>query len=145
MRRTVVALAVLAVAVGCGSDENEDLGSAPALSNLLYAPNTAQQGQGDGVVEARGRVDFVDPDGDLAFVRLSTQQCGQGPMQHDDRQTPEVVQGVTSGRLSLQAWIDTDCPPDTYVAELQCFDEKGNGSNVLYAPFTITANETKTP
>ena len=84
-----------------------------------------------------GTVDFADPDGDLAYVRASDKDCGQGSWEHLESILSGVTD-VTSGTIQFVALVSTNCPAGTYAVKVSVFDGQGHQSNELYAPFTLT-------
>ncbi len=122
------------LSTGCGDDEGE--GVAPSISNLFFGPAS-------GFVSPRGwelgitvSMDYADPDGDIAFVRMSYRVCGEGEVQHEAI-APGGITGRQAGAIWTSAWVPTDCPAGTYLYEFSVFDQKGHESNGLEAPFTL--------
>ena len=126
----------VALALGCGNDEGA--GSPPRISNLFLGPDTARAGPRPGLVGVSVSLRYADPDGDLAFARMSTRPCGQGSLEHVDM-APGGVTGEREGVVWLSTILSTDCPAGTYVYEFSLFDQKGYQSNVLPASFTLTS------
>ena len=100
----------------------------PSISNLVVNPPSVPRGAGEALVT--GAVDFVEPDGDLAFVRLTVVVSGQ------TLDTP-VSTAATSGRVLAQIRVNTSVP-GTYAFTVQAFDRAGNASNQLTGFLTIT-------
>jgi hypothetical protein len=124
----------LALALGCGGEEGT--GSPPRISNLFFGPTSAAAGQGAGELGVSVSLEYADPDGDLAFVRLSSRPCGEGPVEHMDV-APGGVTGSQEGVVWLSTRIRTACPPGTYTYEISLFDQRGHRSNSLEATFTL--------
>jgi hypothetical protein len=125
----------LCFSTGCGDDEGE--GVAPGISNLFLGPETEfvhLRGEWVGVTVS---MDYADPDGDPAFVRMRFRYCGEGEMRKEDI-APTGITGDQAGVI----WISTDvpaaCPAGTYVYEFSLFDQKGHESNTLEATLTLT-------
>jgi hypothetical protein len=132
-------LALLPIALllfGCGSDGDGDGGTAPGISNLEYSPNSAHVGEGGGAVTVTGTMDFVDPDGDLDFVRFRYRPCGTGDWTNNDVDITGVS-GLTSGTITFTGYIDTTCPPGSNTAQASAFDEAGHQSNTLNASWEL--------
>ena len=139
-------LALLPIALllfGCGSggdgdgDGNGDGGTAPAISNLNYSPTSAHVGEGGGGVAVNGTMDFIDPDGDLDFLRVLWRPCGTGGWMNEDIPV-SGVSGLTSSTLDIFMMVDTSCPPGlNNTIQVSAFDEAGHQSNILNAAFEI--------
>ena len=124
----------LTLALSCGDDEGK--GAPPRISNLFFGPTSATVGQRGGEVGVSVSLEYADPDGDLAFVRLSGLPCGEEPAGHMDI-APGGITGNQEGVVWLSTMITTACPPGTYIYEVSVFDQKGHQSNVLPAAFTL--------
>jgi hypothetical protein len=122
------------IAPGCGDDEGE--GAPPSIANLFFGPTSSNVGERGGEVGVSVSFEYADPDGDLAFVRLSSRPCGEGPVEHMDI-APGGIKGNKKGVVWLSTRITTACPAGTYVYEVSLFDRKGHQSNSLDATFTL--------
>lgn len=125
----------LSLSPGCGGDEGE--GEAPGISNLFFGPASAFVFPRGGELGVTVSMDYVDPDGDIAFVRMSFRFCGAGEVQHEDI-APGGITGNQAGAIWISARVPTDCRPGTYLYEFSVFDGKGHQSNSLEATFTLT-------
>ena len=125
----------LTLALGCGDDEGE--GVSPRISNLFFGPTSATVGQRGGEVGVSVSLEYADPDGDLAFVRLSSLPCGEEPAGYMDI-APGGITGNQEGVVWLSTMITTVCPPGTYIYEVSVLDQRGHQSNTLGASFTLT-------
>jgi hypothetical protein len=120
----------LALVLGCGDDNGT--GTPPRISNLFFAPTSGNVGQ-RGMVGVSISLEYADPDGDLAFVRLSSRPCGEKPVEDVDI----APGGITGNLVWLSTMITTACPPGTYTYEVSVFDQKGHQSNSQEATFTL--------
>lgn len=110
---------------------------APSISNLFLGPASSfvlPQGGLQGVTVS---MDYADPDGDLAFVRMSFRYCGQGPVRHQDI-APMGITGDQAGAIWLSAGLPADCIAGTYLYEFSVIDRKSHPSNTLEGAFTLT-------
>jgi len=120
---------------GCGDDEGE--GAAPRISNLFIGPASAVVLQRGGELGVTVSMDYTDPDGDIAFVRVSFRVCGKGSMRQEDI-APMGITGDQAGEIWISAQVPTACRPGTYMYTFSVLDQKGHQSNRLVAPFTLT-------
>jgi hypothetical protein len=125
----------LSLSLGCGGDEGE--GAAPSISNLFLGPASESIFLWGGELGVTVSMDYADPDGDIAFVRMRFRVCGEGEVQHEDI-APGGITGNQAGAIWISAKIPTDCPTGTYLYEFSVFDQKGHQSNTLEATFTRT-------
>jgi hypothetical protein len=125
----------LSLAPGCGGDGGE--GGPPRIANLVFKPTSSFIGRQGGSVGASVSLEYADPDGDLAFVRMSNRTCGEGPVQHVDI-APGGITGSNQGVVWLSTRVTSACPAGTYLYEFSAFDRKGHQSNTLEATFTLT-------
>ena len=123
------------LAPGCGGDGGE--GGPPRIANLCFAPASTFVGRRGGSVGVSVSIEYADPDGDLAFIRMSTRPCGEGPVQHVDI-PPGGITGSKEGVVWLSTRVTSACPAGTYLYEFTAFDRKGHPSNTLEATFTLT-------
>jgi len=134
MSRMLAAIIVLlGWMYGCGEDGD---GSPPVISNLQYSKDRYLVDASYGTAVIAGRVDGMDPDGDLAFIRVSNQDCGQGPWRDLEALVQKLGKGET-GTLPFFTDVRTDCPAGLYAIEISLFDARKNQSDVLEAPFTL--------
>ena len=124
----------LSLSPGCGDDEGE--GVAPGISNLFFGPASGFVLRQGGLLGVTVSMDYADPDGDIAFVRMRFRVCGEGEVQHVDI-APGGITGNQAGTIWISTGIPTDCPVGTYLYEFSVFDQKGHRSNSLEAPFTL--------
>ena len=122
---------------GCGDDEK--VGEAPSISNLFFAPASAVVFPRSGDLDVTVSMDYVDPDGDIAFVRLSFRVCGEGEVQHEDI-PPGGITGNQAGAIWISTRVPTDCPAGTYLYEFSVFDQQGHQSNTLEATLALTTS-----
>ena len=135
---TLLPIALLLFGCGLDGDGNGDGGTAPAISNLYYSPTSAHVGDGGGAVTVNGILDFIDPDGDLDFIRVRSRPCGTGDWETIN--TPiSAVSGLTSGSVAFVSVVDTlSCPAGlNNTTQVSTFDEAGHQSNILNAPFEL--------
>lgn len=125
----------LSLVPGCGGDD-EGEGGPPSISNLFFGPTSAFVRQQGGLVGVSVSMEYTDPDEDLAFVRMSAQPCGEGPVQHEDI-APGGITGSQQGVVWLSTRVTSLCPAGTYSYEFSLFDRKGHQSNTLGATFTL--------
>jgi hypothetical protein len=125
----------LSLFASCGSDEGQ--GTPPRISNLFLGPGEAPAGRRPGLVGVSVSLEYADPDGDIAFVRMSSLPCGQGSLEYMDM-APGGITGNQAGVVWLSTRLRTNCPAGTYTYEFSVFDQKGHQSNVLPASFTLT-------
>ena len=123
------------LASGCGDDEGE--GVAPGISNLFFGPDTAYVNQRGGQVGVWVSVDYADPDGDPAFVRMRFRHCGEGEVLHEDI-APGGITGDQAGAIWISTVVPASCPAGTYRYAFSLFDQKGHESNTLEATLTLT-------
>jgi hypothetical protein len=121
---------------GCG----DDLGSAPVLTSIRYQSKAYEQGFNEGEAVLGGRASFEDPDGDLALLSTSWQDCGSGPVKKIDF-VQKDLQGITSGRVDFVIMIATNCAIGEYTVRISASDALGNPSNLLQAPYSIREPE----
>lgn len=125
----------LSLSTGCGDDEGE--GVAPSISNLFFGPASAFVTAQGGELGVTVSMDYADPDGDIAFVRMSFRVCGEGEVQHEAI-APGGITGNQAGEIWISARVPADCPAGTYLYEFSVFDQKGHQSNTLEATLTLT-------
>jgi hypothetical protein len=124
-----IIIGVLFIA-GCGSSGGGDSNQEPVISNLLFSPSSALLGQEDGSVTVTGYVDFVDTDGDLATLRI-TSSAGVDitiPITGIDGQTRGTINGIFD--------VSTESI-GTYSFEVWLVDSQGNSSNKLSGTFEV--------
>ena len=127
----------LSLSPGCGGDEGE--GVAPIISNLFFGPASASVLQQGGLLGVTVSMDYADPDGDIAFVRMHFRSCGESEARHVDI-APGGVTGNQAGAIWISARVPRDCPAGTYLYEFSVFDQKGHESNTLEATLTLTTS-----
>lgn len=127
----------LALSPGCGDDEGE--GVAPSISNLFFSPASAFVLRQGGLLGVTVSMDYADPDGDIAFVRIRFRFCGEGELQHVDI-APGGITGHQAGAIWISTRLPRDCPAGTYPYEFSVFDQKGLESNTLEATLTLTTS-----
>jgi len=125
---------LLSLSPGCGDDEGE--GVAPSISNLFFGPASAFVFPRGGEQRVTVSMDYADPDGDIAFVRMSFRFCGEGEEKHEDI-APGGITGNQAGAIWSSARVPTGCRPGTYLYEFSVFDQKGHQSNSLEATLTL--------
>ncbi len=129
MKRYIWLLCLL-VLIGCSNGSSPTSPSnAPAISNLNYSPRTATVGQGGGAVTVTGTIDFIDLDGDVTTLILST-TGGEisGPIQG--------ISGMTNGTIAITAIVSTTTAGN-YSFQVWVVDSRGNASNKLTGTFTV--------
>ena len=125
----------LSLSPGCGDDAGE--GVAPSISNPFFGPAAAFVFPRGGELGITVSMDYVDPDGDIAFVRMRFRVCGEGEVQHVDI-APGGITGNQAGEIWITARVPADCPAGTYLYEFSVFDQEGHQSNSLEATLTLT-------
>jgi len=119
---------------GCGDDEGE--GAAPRISNLFLGPASVYVLPRGGWEDVTVSMGYADPDGDIAFVRMSFRYCGEAEVQHHDI-APTGITGDQAGEIWISARIPAECPAGTYLYEFSVFDQEGHQSNTLEATLTL--------
>jgi len=114
------------------------VGVAPSISNLFFGPASAFVLQRGGDLGVTVSMDYADPDGDIAFVRMRFRVCGEGEVQHEDI-APGGITGHQAGEIWISAQVPIDCRPGTYLYAFSVFAQKGHQSNSLEATFTLTS------
>jgi len=125
----------LSLSPGCGDDEGE--GEATSISNLFFGPDSEYvhlRGEWVGVTVS---MDYADPDGDPAFVRMRFRYCGEGAVRHEDI-PPGGITGNQAGVIWISPRVPAACPAGNYLYEFSVFDQMGHQSNTLEATFTLT-------
>ena len=126
---------LLSLSPGCGDEEGE--GVAPGISNLFFGPDSEYvhpRGEWVGVTVS---MDYGDPDGDPAFVRMRFRYCDEGAVRHEDI-APAGITGDQAGEIWISTEVPASCPAGTYLYEFSVFDQKGHPSNSLQATLTLT-------
>jgi hypothetical protein len=101
--------------------------TAPSISNLQFSPASAPQGSG--VATVYGSMNFTDPDGDLARIRITSLATGAFT-------DATVTTTATSGTVSAVVAVDTSVA-GAFGFTVQAFDARGNASNSLNGTFTV--------
>jgi hypothetical protein len=125
----------LSLSPGCGDDEGE--GVAPTISNLFLGPTSVFVLPRGGWEDVTVSMGYADPDGDIAFVRMSFRYCGVAEVQHEDI-APMGITGDQAGEIWISARVPAECPAGNYLYEFSVFDQMGHQSNTLEATFTLT-------
>ncbi len=135
MKRLAAVSVLLAIIIlGCGTDQ----GTAPVIMNMHHEVTYALVGFGNGVLSIIGTVDFVDPDGDIAYMHVAERECGAGPERSLDKRILDM-QGRTSGTILFVALVATNCPVGSYAAVLTVVDGQGNESNPLPVAYKLVS------
>lgn len=103
------------------------IGAAPAISRFRLVPATAPRDAGGGAIPVVASVDFSDPDGDVATIRITTP--------HGTVERP-ATPGPTSGTASATVAAPTT-HPGAFTFLIQLLDRAGNASDTLSATFTV--------
>ncbi|GIU00874.1 hypothetical protein TSL6_13800 [Sulfurovum sp. TSL6] len=121
---------------GSGGSSSEPMpepvpeGVSPVISNLnIVTPVSATINEGKGSTYIGGTFDFVDPDGDVVTVRLTTSSGA-------DIST-NITPGATSGTLEAFYEVSTVLA-GSYNYNIWVEDSQGNDSNVFSGTYTVT-------
>lgn len=132
----LTSIGILITACGGGGGSSEPVpepvpeGVSPVISNLnIVTPVSATINEGKGSTYIGGTFDFVDPDGDVVTVRLTTSSGA-------DIST-NITPGATSGTLEAFYEVST-VVAGSYNYNLWVEDSQGNDSNVFSGTYTVT-------
>ena len=134
--KRITYLLVLSLLIGCGGGGGEGGGDpkkqsvAPVISGLNYVPVSATVNEGRGDAYIRGVINFVDPEGDVVELWLSTSNGGSQVIY-----LPSV--GATTGSIEGLFYVPT-AQVGSFDFNVWVVDGHGNKSNVLSGKFTIT-------
>lgn len=132
---TVLALTGLLSACGGGGGGGSP-GTAPTASNLSYSPHGGYLGASGGTATINGRIDFSDPDGDLASWSLTVLDSGGNVLQSAE-QPITGAGGSTSGTLVATVLVGTS-QLGTYTFTIALVDARGLRSAPVSGTFSIT-------
>lgn len=136
-RLLVVLMTALGYAAcGGGGDGGGDLGTAPTLSNLTYAPTAVYVGAGGGTQVVGGQFSFTDPDGDLATATLAVLDSA-GVTVSTTSVPIAGAAGQTSGVVSGQVTVTTTSAGN-FTIRVSVADRDGLRSNELSGTFRIS-------
>ena len=132
-------LALMISFLGCGGGSSH---SAPALSNLSYAPNQATLGSGGGTITIYGTADAVDTDGDMSTITFTsydshgnvihTSTDPISPVFFSDRYTDPGTQAS----ITMSGSMDTTTK-GIYTFKIYVTDSTGLQSNVLTGTLSV--------
>lgn len=129
---TIIILFGLGTIVASGGgdgDNNGGGGSAPIISNLEYYPTSYNVDSGNGTGIITGSVEFIDDDGDVASMTITTFDSSDN--QVSSSTTPITgISGMKSGTIGGEIIINTTIPGD-YTFDVYINDEVDHKSNVL--------------
>jgi|GEM_PF-2470275 hypothetical protein len=108
----------------------EDLSNAPVISNLRYSPTSTVIGQEGSTVTVTGNIDFADPDGDVAVLKI---RASDGT---DITIDATGICGQTSGSITGSFAVST-ASAGIYTFEVWVVDSKGKSSNKLSGTFEV--------
>lgn len=135
-RLLAVLLTALGLAACGGGDGGGDLGTAPTLSGLNYAPTSVYVGDGGGTQVVSGEFAFVDPDGDLSTATLSVLDASGGTLSTTSVPIAGVT-GQTSGVVSGQVTVSTTVAGN-FTIRVSVVDRDGLRSNELNGTFRVS-------
>ena len=126
----------LSLSPGCGGDEGE--GVAPSISNLFLGPVSAIVLEQGGLLGVTVSMDYADPDGDIAFVRMRFRFCGEGEVQYVD-----IAPGGITGNQAGAIWISARDPDRLPCRNLCCMNSRCSTKRDINRtpsrqPFTLT-------
>ena len=129
----LMALLLLAACGGGGGGDDSPTSTPPSISNLRFSPTWAALNSGTATVT--GTVDFVDPQGDLSTVTMTTFDAA-GQQLSTQTVAVQNVAGRTAGTISGTAQYATTAPG---ASSFQIFvtDASGLSSNALTGSFTV--------
>jgi len=129
---SITAMFINACGGGGGSSEPVPVeeGVSPVISNLnIVTPVSATINEGKGSTYIGGTFDFVDPDGDVVTVRLTTSNGADV--------STNITPGATSGTLEAFYEVPT-VVAGSYDYNLWVEDSQGNNSNIFSGTYTVT-------
>jgi hypothetical protein len=129
-------IAVGFVACGGGGGGSSQPQHAPTISNLQYSPNTVVQGQGGGSITATGTIDFIDIDGNISTLTI-TSYDSLGNQTASNTSPITGASGITSGSIGIAAIVDTTVKGN-FTFKIYVTDSTGLQSNVLTGTFSVT-------
>ena len=137
MLKNYVSLATLLALIGCGGGGGSggSVGTAPVISNLVYAPDGALVNDNDGTVAVDGSFDFVDPDGNIASYTLTLYDASNNIIQTLSDPIPGA-NGITNGYLMATLLVST-VQTGVYQFEIFLTDAQNLQSNILTGHFTV--------
>ena len=124
----LVTSSLLLTQMSCGSTTATP-STAPTISNLSFSPSSASQNQGGGAVTFTGTINFIDPEGDIQTIYLST---SGGTVSA----TLTGVSGATTGTVYVTTAKSTTTK-GTYPFSIYVKDSRGNQSNSLSGSVVI--------
>ncbi len=137
--RMLASLLALGLILACGGGGGTSgggaggNGTAPSISNLQYAPNTAVLNQGGGTITINGTFNFSDPDGDVTTLRLTTTAGSQD--------TPiQGASGITSATLNGAFSVSTT-QLGHFTFQVSLLDSKSHQSNSLSGSFDVVVDD----
>ncbi|UCF31743.1 MAG: hypothetical protein JSV26_04880 [bacterium] len=122
--------------VSCGGGGGEG-SHPPAISGLAYSPDWVTQDDGGGTVEVTFSVNFSDPGGDIAQIRLITYDSGGllvGDIVLDIPGAGGITYGYVYGSLQVGSTV-----VDDFSFEACIYDARGDSSNHLTGVFSVFA------
>ena len=130
-----LAISVGSCGGGSGSGGGTPIDSTPSISNLVFSPNSAVQGNGTVTVTVTGTVTFHDAGGDVTTLHLTNAQ-GQSVVQ-----AITGVSGATSGTIQAQVTVNTQSAGH-YTFGVYISDSGGRDSNKLSGTFDVNPQST---
>ena len=106
-----------------------NLGTAPAISNLRFTPQSASLGAGGGAINRVGYIDFIDNDGDIKTGYLQT-------VSETSSAELSGLDSVLSGTIRVVTISSTEARGN-YPFTFWVVDSKGNKSNTLAGIFSV--------
>ena len=108
----------------------------PVISNLSYSPKSAVVNQGGGFLTVSGTVSFMDQDGDISLVTITTRDAVTGTQLSTLTEPVTGLSGAVSGVVFISVVTGTTTAGN-YLFDVTLKDKAGNVSNTLTGTFKV--------
>ncbi|MGD8581523.1 MAG: hypothetical protein PVF06_02715, partial [Gammaproteobacteria bacterium] len=125
----ITGMLVLAIARCSGGGSDNNVGTAPSISNFSFSPTAVYVNEGGGQTSIIGNFDFYDADGNLKSAVLTVLNSGGSTV---ITETIDIsnVSGLTTGTIQGSVTVSTTVSGD-YTVQIYVTDTAGLRSNTL--------------
>ncbi|MGD2053520.1 MAG: kelch repeat-containing protein [Gammaproteobacteria bacterium] len=132
----ITGMLVLAIARCSGGGSDNNVGTAPSISNFSFSPTAVYVNEGGGQTSIIGNFDFYDADGNLKSAVLTVLNSGGSTVIIETIDIANVS-GLTTGTIQGSVTVSTTVSGD-YTVQIYVTDTAGLRSNTLEQGFLIS-------